>query len=188
MDSSALDVRLSNGGSDLDGILALQRANLRTRLAEETALNSGFVTVEHTREILAQMHTSGASVVARSGELVVGYALTMTQECRRLLPVLEPMFERFGELTYAGRALADWSYYVMGQICVATAQRGSGIFDALYAAHREHFASRYQLLLTEISARNQRSLRAHARVRFTELTRFVDATDEWVIVALALRA
>ena len=173
---------LSNGGSDLDGILALQRANLRTRISLAQAAAQGFVTVEHTPEILAQMHALGASVVAKVGSEVVGYALTMTRECRPLLPVLEPMFARFDELSYGARPLRDRSFYVMGQICVAESMRGRGVFDAMYQAHREHFSGSYQLLLTEISARNPRSLRAHARVGFSELTRYRDETDDWVIV------
>lgn len=178
--------RLSNGDSDLEGVLALQRANLRTRISPAQAADQGFVTVEHTREILAQMHAFGPSVVARVGEDVVGYALTMTRECRPLLPVLEPMFARFDELSFSGRPLSEHAFYVMGQICVAEPVRGRGVFDALYRAHREHFSSRYQLLLTEISARNHRSLRAHARVGFSELTRYRDETDDWVIVAWEL--
>jgi RimJ/RimL family protein N-acetyltransferase len=43
------------------------------------------------------------------------------------------------------------------------------------------------LLVTEISARNGRSLRAHERVGFTELTRYRDQTDDWVVVTLDLR-
>jgi L-amino acid N-acyltransferase YncA len=136
-------VGLSNGDSDLDGILALQRANLRSVVTPEEGLRNGFVTVGHTREILERMHALGPSVVARRGSSLVAYALTMTL--------------------------------------------GQGVFDLLYAGHREHYARSYQLLVTEISARNARSLRAHQRVGFSELTRYRDETDDWVIVALDLR-
>jgi GNAT superfamily N-acetyltransferase len=181
-EAAPFTVALSDGDSDLDGVLALQRANLRTRISPAQALQHGFVTVEHTRDILEQMHALGPSVVARSGGEVVGYALTMTAECRPLLPVLEPMFARCEELSYGGRRLVECGFYVMGQICVAEAQRGRGVFDALYEGHRTHFQGRYELLVTEISARNGRSLRAHARVGFRELIRFRDETDDWVIV------
>jgi predicted GNAT superfamily acetyltransferase len=182
-----LTVELSNGDSDLDGILALQQANMRGVVAPDEALRSGFVTVGHTREILERMHDLGPSVVARRGSELVGYALTMTVECRALVPLLEPMFQRFDALTYNGRALLESPFYVMGQICVAASARGQGVFDRLYAGHREHYARCYQLLVTEISARNARSLRAHERVGFSELTRYRDETDDWVIVVLDLR-
>jgi len=180
-------VELSNGDSDLDGILALQRANLRAVVTPEEGLRSGFVTVAHTREILGRMHAFGPSVVARRRSELVGYALTMTAESRPLLPLLEPMFARFATLTYDGRALLAWPFYVMGQICVDASARGQGVFDLLYAGHREHYARSYQLLVTEISARNARSLRAHQRVGFSELTRYRDETDDWVIVVLDMR-
>lgn len=180
-------IALSNGDSDLDGILALQQVNLRGALTPEEGLRNGFLTVGHTREILARMHELGPSVVARRDGELVGYALTMTVECRPLLPLLEPMFQRFDTLSYDGRTLTQWPFYVMGQICVGASARGQGVFDRLYAGHREHYASRYQLLVTEISARNARSLRAHARVGVTELVRYTDEVDDWVIVVLDLR-
>lgn len=52
----------------------------------------------------------------------------------------------------------------------------------LHARAGRVVSSRYQLLLTEISARNPRSLRAHARVGVRELTRYQDETDAWIIV------
>jgi L-amino acid N-acyltransferase YncA len=182
-----MTIELSNGDSDFADILALQRANLRAYVSAEDGARNGFVTVKHTRELLERMHALGPSVVARSGGQVVGYALTMTQACRALLAVLEPMFARLDELTYEGRPLTEWSFYVLAQICIAEGQRGSGLFDALYAAHREHYGARFSLLVAEISARNGRSLRAHARVGFQELARYRDDTDDWVVVALDLR-
>ena len=188
MDDAGISIGLSNGWSDLDGILELQRENHRARVTTEEGARNGFVTVEHTRAILEQMHRQGPSLVARRGERVVGYALTMTLGCRPLLAVLEPMFARLEQLEYRGRALNAWEFYVMGQVCVAAAERGKGVFDELYQGHRDHFSDRYQLLVTEISARNGRSLRAHARVGFGEVARYRDETDDWVIVALDLRA
>ncbi|HTQ81049.1 MAG TPA: hypothetical protein VMM92_13705, partial [Thermoanaerobaculia bacterium] len=81
-------IALSDGDRDLDGILALQRENLATNLPADLVRSEGFVTVVHTREILARMHALGPSVVARSDGRVVGYALTMPVECRSFLPVL----------------------------------------------------------------------------------------------------
>ena len=46
-----------------------------------------------------------------------------------------------------------------------------------------HYAERFELLVTEISTRNQRSLRAHARVGFEPVHRYRDDVDEWEIVA-----
>lgn len=185
--SDGIMVGPANGGSDLAGILALQRQNLRTLLSPEEAHQNGFVTVEHTLEILAQMHALAPSIVARRDAEVVAYALSMPLACRSFLPLLEPMFSLFERLTYSDAPLLSQPLYVMGQICIAAPFRSRGLFEALYAAHRAHFAERYALLVTEISARNGRSLRAHERVGFSTLGRHRDQSDEWVVVALALR-
>jgi ribosomal protein S18 acetylase RimI-like enzyme len=182
-----MEIRLSDGDRDLDGILALQRANLGRALAAEEAAREGFVTVEHTRELLARMHGELPSIVAvDDAGAVVAYALSMATSCASFLPILEPMFATFSSLTFDGRPLLDQRMYVMGQICVARAWRGRGLVEALYDAHRRLYGGRFELLVTEISARNGRSLRAHARVGFEEVGRYRDATDDWVVVALRL--
>ena len=92
------------------------------------------------------------------------------------------MFNLLDTLTYKGTPVKDLRYYVMGQICVAKAYRGKGVFRQLYAAHKKHLSGTYDFCITEISSRNLRSMRAHEKVGFTLLHRFSDATDEWNIV------
>src|SRR5262249_24579419 len=116
------------------------------------------------------------SIVAYDGETLAGYALVMPVECRQWLPVLQPMFARLD-------ALKVQRYYVMGQICVAQAYRGRGVFDALYREHRERLSPQFDACVTEVATRNMRSMRAHQRVGFTELERYRDATDEWSLIA-----
>jgi ribosomal protein S18 acetylase RimI-like enzyme len=160
---------------DLEQILDLQRRNLPRSLDAGTAAEQGFVTVEHSLGVLRRMHELEPSIVARSGASLAGYALVMPVACRAFIPVLDPMFQRLEGLK--GR------FYVMGQICVDRPWRGRGVFDALYHAHRDHLRTRYDLVVTEVSVRNTRSLRAHERVGFRELQRYRDATDDWVIIA-----
>jgi RimJ/RimL family protein N-acetyltransferase len=122
------------------------------------------------------MHAAMPSVVARAGGGVVAYALSMPPDTRALLPILHPLFAKLDELLQGER------YYVMGQVCVDRPHRGSGVFDALFAAHRAHFRRTHDLLVTEIATRNARSVRAHARVGFAPLQTYRDAVDEWVVV------
>jgi GNAT superfamily N-acetyltransferase len=128
------------------------------------------------------MHALGPSIVAKDGQAVVGYALTMVTEARAYVPILEPMFQTFSSLVWRERPLSSVDFYVMGQICVADGHRGQGVFDALYQGHRAHYATRFELLVTQISTRNRRSLRAHERVGFTPLRRHRDEVDEWLVV------
>jgi len=172
---------------DLEGIIALQRANLESALDPGEMRAQGFVTVAHTPAILERMHAMAPSIVARSGDEIVGYALTMPVACKSLVPLLEPMFTLFARLEAGGRPLRDSRFYVCGQVCVARAERGSGIFDALYRAHAENYAASHDWIVTQISMRNPRSIRAHARVGFREIARYQDAHDDWSVVAWDFR-
>lgn len=164
---------LVESGRDLEQILELQR-----RSREPTA--DGFVTVQHTLQILEAMHALMPSLIVRDGEGgLAGYALAMAREAQAMLPVLAPMFARLEVLD----ALRRRRWYVMGQVCVDEAWRGRGVFDALYAGHHASYGGSFDVLVTEIATRNGRSIRAHARVGFAEIDRYRDATDEWSVVA-----
>jgi ribosomal protein S18 acetylase RimI-like enzyme len=171
-------VGLVESDRDLEGTLALQRAS-------RAPTQDGFVTVEHTLDVLRAMHALAPSVVARDPRgAVVGYALVMLREVRPLLPLLEPMFaliERLPPAVLSAKPDARW--YVMGQVAVAPAYRGSGVFDALYAEHRARYRGRFDLVVTEVATRNARSMRAHQRVGFRTAVTYRDATDEWALVA-----
>ncbi len=167
----------------LEEILKLQQENLAAQLSVAEAREQGFVTVKHTLDVLRTMHDVLPSVVAMEERHLVGYALSMARECRPLIPVLEPMFQVLDWLTVDRRPLANRPYYVMGQVCVAKAHRGRGVLEALYAAHRNAYASKFELLITEISVRNVRSMKAHARMGFRDIHRYEDGAESWVVVA-----
>jgi predicted GNAT superfamily acetyltransferase len=161
---------------DLEQILALQQHNL-------AFTQDGFVTVVHTLDILREFHRLMPSVVARHQGEVIAYALSMPRETAALIPVLTSMFERINDLP----VLANKRWYVMGQVCVDQAWRGRGLFDGLYAGHRQHFAADFDWLVTEIAMRNPRSLAAHARAGFVEIDHFGDDVDEWSVVGLQFK-
>lgn len=167
---------------DIRQVLALQQANLSTRVSDETASSQGFVTVQHNFDLLKKMNEAVPQVIAKAGDQVVGYALVMLPSFRDLVPVLKPMFKVFDGLDYDGKKVSDYRYYVMGQICVADGWRGMGIVDGLYLKHRELFSGSFDFCITEIAARNTRSLRAHQRVGFETIHTFRDETDLWEIV------
>ncbi len=175
MRATDIDVGLVGGDGELEQILQLQRRNLDFS-------QDGFVTVRHTIGILRTFHAALPSVVARHDGNVIGYALSMPRDASRLVPVLEPMFLRLHALAL----LAAQRWYVMGQVCVDLDWRGRGLPDRLYAEHRRQFSSRFDWLVTEISSRNPRSQRAHARVGFVEIDHYRDATDEWSVVGMPL--
>lgn len=179
-----LTVTTVQSEADVNGILALQQANLRRNVPLDMQLNQGFVTVEHDPAILLRMNQAAPSIIAKDGDRVVGYALTMLPEFGADVPELLPLFELIDTLTYKEKPLRDYFWYVMGQVCVSEGYRGQQVFDRMFQHHQVVYGDRYQLLITDISANNSRSLRAHARVGFQLLHEFHDATigETWVVV------
>jgi ribosomal protein S18 acetylase RimI-like enzyme len=175
--ATMVEARAVQGERELEQILDLQRENLARNLTPEQIAAQGFVTVEHSLDVLKKMHAIAPSIVAMDGHALAGYALVMPAECRSWIPILQPMFQRLESL-----GLFRQRFYVMGQICVASRWRGQGIFDLLYRAHRRHLGPSYECTVTEVATRNERSMRAHVRVGFTVIDRYRDETDEWALL------
>jgi hypothetical protein len=167
---------------DLEQILKLQKLNHAAALSPEEAAREGFVTVQHTFELLTKMNAAAPQVIAKGNGAVVGYALVMLRSFESMIPVLQPMFERLSGIIYHGKKITDYTFYVMGQICVDATYRGQGVFDGLYHKHRELYSGDYELCITSVATRNLRSMRAHERVGFKTVQTFRDATDEWNIL------
>jgi GNAT superfamily N-acetyltransferase len=167
---------------ELEQVLELQQQYLRGQTNATEEKEQGFLTVAHTLDLLQKMDALEHSIIVKDENALAGYALAMPKECRAIIPVLVPMFENFDDLLYLGKPVNNYSFYVMGQICVAKRYRGQGVFDMLYQKHRENFKNKYDFVITEISTRNLRSLRAHERIGFKTLCIYTDATDEWAVV------
>lgn len=168
--------------SDLEKILALQQLYLRGKNSLEEENQQGFLTVAHDLDTLKKMHDEDPSIIVNDNGILAGYALTMPSSCRELVPVLLPMFDSMDEINYKGRPISTQNYYVMGQVCVAKAYRGKGIFDILYQGHYKFFREKYDILVTEVSLSNVRSLRAHERVGFITIQEYKDSTDDWAVM------
>lgn len=169
--------------ADLKGILALQQQNLGAVLSEEEKGSQGFVTVVHTLDDLERMNKIENHIVAKEGDRVIAYLLSMTEQSKDDIPVLRPMFAVFQELFFAGKSLKNYQYMVVGQVCIDKPYRGQGILEKCYAFYRESFQPAYDFAITEIDAGNLRSLAAHKRIGFEELHRYKAPDEkEWVIV------
>jgi ribosomal protein S18 acetylase RimI-like enzyme len=170
-------------------ILDLQRANHPSSLTPDVIASQGFVTVRHDPDVLQRMNETAPAIIAKDGDRVVGYALVMPREFAADVPILLPLFEMLDTLSWNGVQLRDQPrWFVMGQICIAEGYRGRGIFDGLYRAMAEAYRDRYDFTVTEVAARNTRSLRAHARAGFQLLHVYQDANagEEWHVIVLDL--
>lgn len=167
---------------ELKQILQLQQKYLCGVKSNAEEREQGFVTVSHTLSLLKEMHALEPGIIVKDENALAGYALVMRRECKDIIPVLVPMFRHLDTLSYHNKSLKDHSYYVMGQVCIDKPYRGKGVFDMLYQKHKEIFSKRFDFILTEISTRNPRSLKAHNRIGFKTIDIHKDATDEWEIV------
>jgi hypothetical protein len=170
---------------EVDLILALQAENHRDQVDAATAASDGFTSVRHDPAVLHAMNRAHPSSIALSGTQLAGYCLMMPQGFRDQVPILQPMFALLEQLQWRGEPLAgNPRWFVMGQVCVARAFRGMGVFDGLYHRLRDAYAPRFDFTVTEISQRNARSLRAHRRVGFETLHVYDDpaADEKWEVV------
>lgn len=165
----------------------LQAVNLPSVLAPDTMASQGFVTVRHDPEVLRRMNEAAPAIIAKDGDRVVAYALVMPREFASDVPILGPLFEMLDALSWRDALLREQTrWFVMGQVCVAEGYRGLGVFDGLYRAMAAEYRDRYDFTVTEVAARNTRSLRAHARAGFRTLRVYPDATtgEDWHVIVL----
>lgn len=173
----------SNTKEELEGILKLQQSNLAQGLTADEIQSQGFVTVQHTYDVLEKMNDLEKHVIAKEDEAVIAYCLAMTKQSRFDIPVLIPMYDVFDKIVHKEKIISTVNYIVVGQVCVDKAYRGQGIFDNCYAAYKEFYSNKYDLVLTEIASNNTRSLQAHKRIGFREIHSYIDPTGtEWIVV------
>jgi len=167
---------------DLKAILALQKANLKENINLLEAETQGFVTCNHSFEVLKLMNHPYPHIIAKNNQKLAGYALIMSKSHSDKVPEIVSMFTQINQLSYKSKALKDANYVVMGQICVAKNFRGKGVFTSLYetmfAALKPHFT----YIITSIATSNKRSVKAHQKVGFKGILTFTDEIEEWVLV------
>jgi ribosomal protein S18 acetylase RimI-like enzyme len=172
-----IQYQLTKTMQELKQILVLQQLNLSKNLSAQEKKEQGFVTLEHSFQELKKFHDIYPHSIAKFNNKVVGYALSMDVSCKNEIELLKPMFDEID-------AIYSDSYIAMGQICIDADFRGKGVFKGLYSLMQETFASKYTAIITEIDAANLRSMNAHQKIGFTELTRYFSNNQEWVIVIL----
>ncbi|MFT7121133.1 MAG: hypothetical protein ACJAZ9_001311, partial [Neolewinella sp.] len=97
---SDIRITLARKKTELKQIIGLQETNLRASVGEEVAEDQGFVTAVHDPKVLAAMNAAAASVIAKDGTKVVGYALTMLREFADDVPALVELFDRQDNAVY----------------------------------------------------------------------------------------
>ena len=169
-------------GKELAQILSLQQENLISKLRPEEKIKEGFVTVEHDLDMLFRMNEVCGHIIARDDRTVVGYALCMHPSFAEDIPVLRPMFAQLKMVLPR-----EYNFMAMGQVCVAKAYRGKGIFRGLYRHMSETLRPNYDGIVTEVDTKNQRSMSAHKAVGFKEIGTYSSGGQDWQLLLLELR-
>jgi len=167
---------------DLKEIQELNQQNLRKNLSEEEIAREGFVSWFYSLDLLKNMHQLAPSIVVKDKEEVIAYALVTLKEASTFHNDLQVMIENLQSVIYKNKPLLLYNFYLMGQVCVHTNYRGKGVFSLLYQEHKKVYSPKYELLVTEISTNNKRSLKAHKKVGFKEIHTYNDSMDEWSVV------
>ena len=173
---------------DHAGILALQEANLFDNLSTE-ARQDGFLSARFTRDQLVQMDRDVGVLVACDVERVVGYVCASGVELNRQFPLLLAMIERYGEMRFQGRALADQKTFVYGPVCVDRAYRGRGVLRGLFRALLREIPAGFDAGVAFVANANQRSLAAHvAGLGMDDVGEFDFKGQRYRILAFSARA
>jgi GNAT superfamily N-acetyltransferase len=168
--------------TELEQIQKLNHQNLKPSLSPEELSKEGFVSWFYSLELLEKMHQLAPSIIVKDNKELVGYALTALKAAGNFHHDLQSMISNIQLVEYQGKPLANYNFYLMGQICIHKDYRGKGIFDLLYQHHKLIYSRGYELLVTEISANNKRSLRAHEKLGFKTTYTYTDNMDEWKVV------
>jgi len=170
-----------NTDDELHQILKLQKANVSSVISQEEKLSQGFVTVEHTFEVLKAMNDKCPHSIVKHGDRVVGYALSMVKDFKDEVEILKPMFNKIDNNLHS-----NVSYIVMGQICIDKAFRKQGIFRGLYTFMKQQMQDKYDMIVTEVDTLNSRSIKAHTAVGFKTLVFYNSNNQDWAIVYMDL--
>jgi hypothetical protein len=178
-----ITITTSFSTKELEGIIELQKQNLKKDLTPQQIKEQGFVTVSHSLEDLEKMHQYESNIIAKDGDLIAAYVLGMTAQSKNDIPRLTEMYESFDHILYQAKPVSAYHYIVVGQVCVGQNYRAKGLFDQCYNAYRDYFKPRYDFAITEIASINLRSMNAHKRIGFEVIYTYTDSSEvEWNVV------
>jgi GNAT superfamily N-acetyltransferase len=168
---------------ELYEILELQKQNLKVALSDIDKQIEGFVTVDHTFEVLKRMNDKCSHCIAKYDGKVIGYALCMLNEFRGDVPELISMFNYMDKIIES-KGLATLNYFIMGQVCIDKVYRGQGVFRELYSFLKLELSKDYDAVVTEVSAKNVRSSEAHKAIGFELLDKHTEAGEDWELIMM----
>ena len=174
--------------ADLSQIKKIQDSTHFSTVSEEEKKKEGFISVQTTINQLREINKTCGIIVIEHNSKVIGYELALTTGYARKIPLLVPFVERIMGLTYKKKPLSKYKFIIEGQINIAKERKGKGLVEKLHKAFIEMLNPKYELIVTEISDQNPRSLHVHIKkLGFEEIDSYNAENRNWYVIAQYIR-
>lgn len=149
---------------DYEGILTLHKLYHTDYISAEDRPD-GFVTTNFTSEQLNSLITEehGVTIAKDIDGKVCAYAMAASWKFWAQWPLFTYMIDHLNEYSLKGRTLSSDNSYQYGPVCVASAYRGTGLFQKVFFASLASMRDRYPIMATFINHINSRSYAAHTQ-------------------------
>ena len=177
-----ITVCLTTTDREIQGIRDLQEANLKENIALEKRSVDGFLTAEYSLDFLKAMNKSTPAIIAKQSGEVVGYALATNRSLLGQHPLLKDLSIQINKIPFGDKAIGDFDYLVVGQLCVAKQVRGQGLAQRLYAHFKTTYQEQYPFSVTDVDQGNLASLKTHLKVGFQVVSTLQYGNSNWHVV------
>jgi hypothetical protein len=113
--------------------------------------------------MLKSLNEKNGVLVAVKNSEVIGYEIPLDLENARKIPLLTTFINRILKFKYKGKPLSNYNLIIEGQICIKKEYKGKGIAENLHKRFVNLLKPKYDLIVTEISDQNPRSLHVHTK-------------------------
>lgn len=175
---------------DIPAIQKLQEDNLIQSISADQIKSSGFLTLKNSDEELSEIinnHENNIFTV-RDNDGLEGFLISATKEQAEKITYFNEFIEKLNSVNYKEKSLKKIDYCVLLQICIANKYKGKGVLGELYAFAKNKLGEKYDLGVGEIAFENEHSLKAHEKMGFEIIDKYIDANNRnWHIVAVDLK-
>jgi len=173
---------------DFPKIKFLQKENHFRSVSNKGRKKEGFVSVETSISMLENLNQKIGILVAVSKGEVVGYELPLDLKHASKISLLDPFIERILKLEYLGKKLSEYKIILEGQILVKMGFKGQGIAEELHKRFVNMLKNNYEIIVTEISNKNPRSLHFHTKkLKLSIIEKYFAKGFNWYILLQDIR-
>lgn len=172
---------------DLIEIRKLQEKHHYKNVSEKEKLKEGFVSVKTSISLLKEINKEGIFVAEKDNKLL-GYVFPLTLKHTKKISLLGPFIKRFSKIKYKNKKLSDYKWIIAGQILVDKEYKGKGIVEELWKSFIKLMRKKYELIISEVSSQNPRSLHVSTtKLNLEILKKYYAEGRNWYIVVYDLK-